>query len=101
MISLINALYAAGGPNENGSFRNIKILRNGKTHKTVDLYDYFVKGVYPSLTLNDQDVILIPTYSKRVFVNGEFKKAGIYELKEKETLNDLLFFFRWIFIFCI
>ena len=92
MISLINALYAAGGPNENGSFRNIKILRNGKTYKTVDLYDYFVKGVYPSLTLNDQDVILIPTYSKRVFVNGEFKKAGIYELKEKETLNDLLFF---------
>ena len=92
MISLINALYAAGGPNENGSFRNIKILRNGKTFKIIDLYDYFAKGVYPTLSLRDQDVILVPSYSKRVFINGEFKQEGVFELKEKETLEDLLVF---------
>ena len=92
MTSPLNALYAAGGPNENGSFRNVKILRNGKTFKTIDLYDYFAKGVYPTLSLRDQDVILVPSYSKRVFINGEFKQEGIFELKEKETLEDLLVF---------
>ena len=90
MTSPLNALYAAGGPNDNGSFRNIKILRNGKTFKTIDLYDYFAKGVYPTLSLRDQDVILVPSYSKRVFINGEFKQEGIFELKENETLEDLL-----------
>ena len=92
MTSPLNALYAAGGPNDNGSFRNIKILRNGKTFKKIDLYDYFAKGVYPTLSLRDQDVILVPSYSKRVFINGEFKQEGIFELKEKETLEDLLVF---------
>ena len=92
MTSPLNALYAAGGPNENGSFRNVKILRNGKTFKTIDLYDYFAKGVYPTLSLRDQDVILVPSYSKRVFINGEFKQEGVFELKEKETLEDLLVF---------
>ena len=92
MASPLNALYAAGGPNENGSFRNIEILRNGKTFKKIDLYDYFAKGVYPTLSLRDQDVIMVPSYSKRVFVNGEFKEGGIFELKEKETLEDLMVF---------
>ena len=92
VVSPLNAIYAAGGPNENGSFRDIQILRNGKKHKTIDLYDYFVKGIYPTFGLRDQDVILIPSYSKRIFINGEFKKAGIYELRENETLNDLLVF---------
>jgi len=92
MVSPLNALYAAGGPNENGSFRNIEILRNGKTFKKIDLYDYFVKGVYPTFSLRDQDVIMVPSYSKRVFVNGEFKQEGIFELKEKEALEDLMVF---------
>ena len=92
MASPLNALYAAGGPNENGSFRNIEILRNGKTFKKIDLYDYFAKGVYPTLSLRDQDVIMVPSYSKRVFINGEFKQEGIFELKERETLEDLMVF---------
>ena len=92
MASPLNALYAAGGPNENGSFRNIEILRNGKTFKKIDLYDYFANGVYPTLSLRDQDVIMVPSYSKRVFINGEFKQEGIFELKEKETLEDLMIF---------
>ena len=92
MTSLLNALYAAGGPNELGTFRNIQILRNGKTYKSVDLYNYFVKGISPNFTLRDQDVILVPRYENRVFVNGEFKETGIFELKKGETVHDLLSF---------
>ncbi len=92
MVSLLNALYAAGGPTETGSFRNIQVVRNGKLFKTVDLYDYFVKGIAPIFSLRDQDVILIPAYENRVFVNGEFKETGIFEFKNNETLEDMLSF---------
>ena len=92
MTSILNVLYAAGGPNELGTFRNIKILRNGKTYKSVDLYNYFVKGISPNFSLRDQDVVLVPRYENRVFVNGEFKENGIFELKKEETISDLLSF---------
>ena len=90
LSTVLNVLYAAGGPNESGSYRNIKVIRNGKTIKTIDLYDYFSKGVYESFSLRDQDVILIPNYEKRIFVNGEFKNKGIFEIKDGEKLNDLI-----------
>ena len=92
MTSILNVLYAAGGPNELGTFRNIQILRNGKTYKKVDLYNYFVKGISPNFSLRDQDVILVPRYENRVFVNGEFKETGIFEIKTGETVHDLLGF---------
>ena len=71
--SVLNALYAAGGPNEIGSFRNIKLLRNGKVNKIIDLYDYFVTGLYPNVYLRDQDVILVEAYSKQVDLSNGFK----------------------------
>jgi len=92
MVSLLNVLYAAGGPTETGSFRNIQVVRNGKIFKTVDLYDYFVNGIAPIFSLRDQDVILIPAYENRAFVNGEFKETGIFEFKNNETLEDMLSF---------
>ena len=45
--SVLNALYAAGGPNEVGTYRDINIIRNGKVIYHVDLYDYFSNGIYP------------------------------------------------------
>lgn len=90
--SVLNALFAAGGPNEVGSFRNIKLLRNGKVNKTIDLYDYFVKGLYPNIYLRDQDVILIESYNKQVNVNSGLKTNALFEMKEDETFNDLLNF---------
>ena len=69
LISPLNAIYAAGGPSDNGSYRDIKILRGGKQIHSIDLYDYFVKGGLKSFSLRDQDVILIPSYKKRVFLN--------------------------------
>ena len=90
--SVLNALYAAGGPNRVGSYRNIKLLRNGKVYKTIDLYDYFVGGVYPNLYLRDQDVILVESYSSIVNINNGFKINGSFEIKEDEKLIDLIKF---------
>ena len=60
--------------------------------QAVDLYDYFVKGISPVFSLRDQDVILIPAYENRAFVNGEFKETGIFEFKNNETLEEMLSF---------
>ena len=90
--SVLNALYAAGGPNQVGSYRNIKLLRNGKVYKTIDLYDYFVEGVYPNLYLRDQDVILVESYSTLVNIDNGFKINGLFEIKENEKLSDLIKF---------
>ena len=88
--SVINALYAAGGPTENGSYRDIKVLRNGKAVTTIDLYDYFVKGTYPSFFLNDQDVMVVAPHHNRIIVQGAFKTEGRFETLKNEKVEDLL-----------
>lgn len=88
--SVLNALFAAGGPNKIGSYRSIKILRNGKIHKIIDLYDYFVNGIYPNVYLRDQDVILVDAFQKEIKVKEGFKINGLFEMKENETINDLI-----------
>lgn len=88
--SVLNALYAAGGPTENGSYRDISILRNGKEVTSIDLYDFFVKGTYPSFFLNDQDVIVVAPHHKRITVEGAFKNTGRFEALENETIENLL-----------
>lgn len=90
--SVLNALYAAGGPSENGSYRDITIMRNGKRAHTVDLYDYFVKGTYPYFFLNDQDVIVVAPHHNRITVEGAFKTEGRFETLENEKLEDLLLY---------
>ncbi|MGB1941383.1 MAG: SLBB domain-containing protein, partial [Flavobacteriaceae bacterium] len=88
--SVLNALYAAGGPTESGSYRDISIMRNGKRAHTIDLYDYFVKGTYPSFFLNDQDVIVVSPHHNRITVDGAFKTTGRFETLQNETVEDLL-----------
>ena len=93
MSTVINALFAAGGPNELGSFREIKLVRGGKTIVEIDIYDYLKNGVLTeSETLRDQDVIVVPAYSNQVRVYGETKRPGIYELKSGETIKELMFY---------
>ncbi len=83
-------MYAAGGPNEVGSYRNIKLLRNGKVYKTIDLYDYFSNGIYPNIYLRDQDVILVePIKLETELVTG-FKQLALFEIKEDEVVSDLI-----------
>ena len=89
--SAFNALYLSGGPNENGSFRNIQIIRDNKTIKIIDVYDYLINAnMQGNIQLREQDVIYIPTYQKRVEATGAFKRTGIFELTEKENLSDLI-----------
>jgi len=89
--SAFNALYLSGGPNENGSFRNIQLIRDNKTIKTIDVYDYLINAnMEGNIQLREQDVIYIPTYQKRVEASGAFKRTGIFELSEKEKLSDLI-----------
>ena len=89
--SAFNALYLSGGPNENGSFRNIQLIRDNKIAKIIDVYDYLINAnMEGNIQLREQDVLYIPTYQKRVKAAGAFKRTGIFELSEKEKLSDLI-----------
>lgn len=94
LSNVINALYASGGPTKNGSFRNIQVVRSGKTIATLDIYDFLLKGSQQgNINLIDQDVIIIPPYRNQVEVIGFVKREGLYEVKEGEKLSNLIDFF--------
>jgi len=88
--SVLNALYAAGGPNAVGSYRKVRLVRGGRLYKEIDLYDFFVSGNMPSVYLQDQDVLQVPAFNSQVELSGAFKTPGYFELKENETLSDVL-----------
>jgi protein involved in polysaccharide export with SLBB domain len=91
--SVFNALYLSGGPNERGSFRQIKLIRNNKTDAVIDVYDYLVNGnTAVNVSLRDEDIIYIPAYKKRVQTAGAFKRIAYFELKENDNLESLLSF---------
>jgi protein involved in polysaccharide export with SLBB domain len=93
VASVFNALYQSGGPSENGTFRDIQLIRNGVKILTVDLYDFLLKGEFDNkIKLYDSDVIRIPTYRNRVELVGEVKHPGFFELLDGESLNDLFKF---------
>lgn len=88
--TVFNALNASGGPNRNGSFRKIKLIRNNKCITEVDIYDFLLKGeLKNNLRLQDQDIIKIEPYQKRVELSGELKNTGFFEASEGEHLADL------------
>lgn len=91
LSTLFNALYHSGGPTATGSLRNIRLIRNNKVYKTVDFYTYLQNGLLDgNIRLEDQDVINIPIYTKRVAISGEVKRPAIYELKDNEKLDALI-----------
>ena len=92
--TVYNALYRAGGPNENGSYRRVRVLRNNELIAELDLYNYLVEGVQEgNIQLRNGDVIQIPPYRHRVEVFGETKRSDLYfEVKEGESLSDLIRF---------
>lgn len=93
VASVFNALYSSGGPTENGSFRSIEIIRDGKKISVIDVYDFLMKGDFKNaIRLQDQDVILIPPYKNRVELIGEVKRPLIFEIIPGENLNDLIEF---------
>ncbi len=93
IATLFNALYASGGPLDNGSFRNIELIRNNKVLVVADLYDFIVQGDQKSnLSLQDNDVIKVPFASIQVNLDGGLNRTGIFEMKPNETLQQALEF---------
>ena len=91
--TVFSALYASGGPTENGSYREIEILRGDRVIAKLDVYDFLLKGEQANnVTLKDQDIIRIPIYKTRVEVTGEVKRPAIFEILEGESLNTVLSF---------
>ncbi len=93
LATVFNALYASGGPNENGSFRKIEVIRNNRVVSTIDIYDFLLNGMQENnIGLRDQDVIRVPVFDTRVEVGGEVKRPAIYEMLAGESLQDALDF---------
>jgi len=91
LATMMNALYASGGPNNIGDFRNIELVRGGKIVAHFDLYDFLFHGdLSKNVLLQDQDLIKVSPYSKRVSLKGAVKKAAIFDLKENEHASDLI-----------
>src|SRR5665647_607573 len=86
--SAFNALYLSGGPNENGSFREIRLIRDGVTFKTIDVYDFLINAdPTANVQLREQDIIFVPNYKTRVEIAGEIKHT---HLRAHETDSYLV-----------
>jgi protein involved in polysaccharide export with SLBB domain len=91
--TVYNAIYVAGGINENATLRDIKIYRNNKLISSVDVYKFLTKGDGTSnIRLENNDLIVVGPYTNRVTINGAVKIPGRFETNENETLSDLLFY---------
>jgi protein involved in polysaccharide export with SLBB domain len=89
--TLFSALYFFNGPTTRGSLRDIRLIRGGKEIVSIDFYDYLLTGKKPNdVKLQLDDVIFIPKRLSAVGIGGEINRPGIYELKPKESLEDLV-----------
>jgi len=91
LSTLVNALFASGGPSKRGSMRHILLKRQGKDVSDFDLYDLIAFGdKSKDVQLLSGDVILVPPVGRLVALAGSVNVPGIYELKEHETLGEIL-----------
>lgn len=91
LATVVNALYACGGPGKIGSMRDIKLVRNGKTIANVDFYEFLMTGALKKNDiLQDNDVIIIGANQNKIVVDGAINRRGIYEVLPGESLKDLL-----------
>ena len=91
LATVFNALYAAGGPGDNGSYRDIELIRDGKVIQHLDVYGFLMKGdMGGSEALRSGDLIRIPPYEERVQIMGQVKRPGIYEMRPGESMQNLL-----------
>ena len=89
--SVFHALYMAGGTNDIGTLRNIKVYRNNKLVTTVDIYDYILNGkLTGNVRLADNDVIVVGPYDCLVNVTGKVKRPMFYEMKKNESVGTVL-----------
>ena len=89
--NLITGLIQSGGVDTTGSLRNIKIKRGNDVIKSIDLYDYFLKGNIPNnIQLRDQDIILVPARKSFVNVDSAVIRPGIYESIPGESISQII-----------
>lgn len=91
LSSVFHALYSAGGVNKIGSLRTIKLYRNGKLLRTLDIYKYILEGkMNDDIRMTDGDVVIVPPYISLVNISGKVKRPMFYEMNTTETLKDLI-----------
>lgn len=89
--TVFHALYMAGGINDLGTLRNIKVYRNNRLVTVVDIYDYILNGkLTGNVRLADNDVIVVGPYDCLVNITGKVKRPMFYEMKKNESINSLL-----------
>lgn len=93
LSNVYHALYRAGGFSDLGSLRNIELVRNGKKIEDIDIYEFIINGKSPDeIILQEGDIILVPTYEMLVDISGNVKRPMIYEMKDGETIDDVIGF---------
>lgn len=91
LSTVISALFASGGPSKKGSLRNIQVFQNGDLVKTLDLYDFFIKGTkFDDIHLRQGYTIFIPMIGPVVGIAGNVKRPAIYEMKGTQTIGDIV-----------
>lgn len=89
--SVFHALYMAGGPNDLGTLRNVKVYRDNHLVTTVDVYDYILNGkLTGNIKLTDNDVIAVGPYDCLVNITGKVKRPMYYEMKKSESVGTLI-----------
>ena len=89
--TVYNALYMAGGPNDIGTLRNVKVFRNGRLLSNVDVYDFLLNGkLTGDVRLQNNDVITVSPYEALVNITGKVKRPMFYEMKKTESAATLL-----------
>lgn len=89
--TVFNALYQAGGVNEVGTLREVKVYRNDKPVATYDVYDFILNGnTDTGIRLEDNDVVAVDAYKNLVCVTGKVKRPMYYEMLDEETVAQLL-----------
>ena len=89
--TVFHALYMAGGTNDLGTLRNIKVYRHNRLVTVVDIYDYILNGkLTGNIRLADNDVIVVGPYDCLVNITGKVKRPMFYEMKKNESVNSLL-----------
>ena len=89
--NIVSGLNQVGGVKNNGSLRDIQIIRNGKKIRSIDIYSYFFKGSsINDLRLMDQDIVFVPTRNTIIPLTGNIYNPGYYELLDNESVEDLL-----------
>lgn len=89
--TVFHALYRAGGVNDIGSLRNVKVVRNGKPVARVDVYDFIMQGKSEGdIRLQEGDVIIVPACEKVVKISGNVKRPMKFEMTDGESLATLI-----------